>query len=407
MRLKPGAFVATVCVAHVLTMLGFSAFPALLPQFTTLWSLTSTEGGMVNSAFFLGYTVVVPFLVSLTDRVDSRRIYLASALLGGAANLGFAFFAHDALSAAVYTALYGVSLAGTYMPGLRLMSDHLAPEKVARATGYYTASFGLGAAISYVFSDAIASLSGWPWVFIGAAVSGVIALLLILAVAPPAPPTGPHRGWVSLIDPRPVFRNRSVMAYSICYGLHCVELFTVRSWVVAFLAATAARGPAEPLWLAPAMVAALLTLVGVPASIGGNEVAIRTGRRRAIAWAMAVSGLLAVAVAFASAFAYWVAALLAIVHGCAIMADSAALTAGAFGAARPAERGITMAVHSTLGFGGAMIGPLAFGAVLDVVGRDGATGWATAYGSLALVVFLGPLVLWRLKPAAVSGDRPE
>lgn len=405
MRPKPSAFVAAICAAHVLTMLGFSAFPALLPQFTSLWSLTSTEGGMVNSAFFLGYTVAVPFLVSLTDRVDSRRIYLASALLGTAANLGFALFAHDALSAAAYTALYGVSLAGTYMPGLRLMSEHLPPEKVARATGYYTASFGLGAAISYVYSDALASHFGWPSVFAGAAFSGVIALLLILAVAPPAPPSGPHRGWISLIDPRPVFHNRSAMAYSICYGLHCVELFTVRSWVVAFLAATAGRGPSEPLWLAPAMVAALLTLLGVPASIGGNEAAIRTGRRRAIAWAMAISGLLAIAVAFASTVAYWIAALLAVVHGCAIMADSAALTAGAFGSARPAERGITMAVHSTLGFGGAMIGPLAFGAILDAAGRDGASGWATAYGSLALVVFLGPVVLWRLTPAAVPGDR--
>jgi hypothetical protein len=49
----------------------------------------------------------------------------------------------------------------------------------------------------------------------------------------------------------------------------------------------------------------------------------------------------------------------------------------------PGERGITMAVHSTLGFGGAIVGPLIFGAIVDLFGRDGALGWGLAYGHVA------------------------
>jgi MFS family permease len=85
--LGPAGFVAVLSFGHVLTMIGFSAFPALLPQFIDLWDLSSIEGGMVNSAFFLGYTLAVPLLVSLTDRIDARRIYVASAFLGVAANI--------------------------------------------------------------------------------------------------------------------------------------------------------------------------------------------------------------------------------------------------------------------------------------------------------------------------------
>jgi MFS family permease len=403
--LRPVVFVAVLSFGHVLTMIGFSAFPALLPQFIELWNLSSIEGGMVNSAFFLGYTLAVPLLVSLTDRIDARRIYVASAFLGVAANTGFALLARDAVSAAGFMMLYGVSLAGTYMPGLRVLGEHLPAATMARSTAYYTSSFGLGAAISYVLADVLADRFGWPAAFATAAVSSLLAGLLMQAVAPAWRPPASTRGWLAVVDPRPVFRNRSAMAYSICYGLHSLELFTVRSWIVAFLAAAALRQAADPAVLTPAAVAALLTLLGVFASIGGNEIAIRSGRRRAIGWAMVASAGLAFAVASASALAYWLTVVLVVVHGIAIMVDSAALTAGAFGSARPGERGITMAVHSTLGFGGAIVGPLIFGAIVDLFGRDGALGWGVAYGHVGLVVLLGPVVLWRLKPEALPGDR--
>ena len=403
--LGPALFVAVLSFGHVLTMLGFSAFPALLPQFTELWSLSSIEGGMVNSAFFLGYTLAVPLLVSVTDRVDARRIYVASALLGVAANLGFAALANDAASAAAFMALYGVSLAGTYMPGLRVLGEHLPPTMIARATAYYTSSFGLGAAISYVLSDMLAQRFGWPAAFVTAGLASLVAGLLMLAVAPAWPPPATGRGWLAVVDPRPVFRNRSAMAYSICYGLHSYELFTVRSWIVAFLAAAALRQGAEPDLFTPAIVAALLTLLGMFASIAGSEIAIRGGRKRAIGWAMVVSASLAIAAGSASALAYWLTVMLVIAHGIAIMADSAALTAGAFGSARPGERGITMAVHSTLGFGGAIVGPLLFGAIVDLAGREGALGWGLAYGHLGLIVLIGPFVLWHLRPQSLPGDR--
>jgi MFS family permease len=403
--LGPVAFVAVLSFAHVLTMLGFSAFPALLPRFTELWDLSSIEGGMVNSAFFLGYTVAVPLLVSVTDRIDARQIYVASAFIGVAANLGFALLAHDASSAAAFTALYGVSLAGTYMPGLRVLGEHLPPTMIARATAYYTSSFGLGAAISYVLSDALAERFDWPAPFLVAGLSSVLAALLVLAVAPALRPPVTGQSWIAVIDPRPVFRNRSAMAYSICYGLHSFELFTVRSWIVAFLAAAALREGSDPGVFAPAMVAALLTLLGMFASIAGSEIAIRTGRRRAIGWAMVVSAAFAIAAGSASALSYWLIVVLVVGHGMLVMVDSAALTAGAFGSARPGERGVTMAVHSTLGFGGAIIGPLLFGAIVDVFGRDGALGWGLAYGHLGLVVLIGPVILWWLKPQSLPGDR--
>jgi MFS family permease len=402
---RPAAFVFAMCLAHVLTMLGFSSFPTLQPLLTREWGLSGAGAGAVNSAFFAGYTLAVPLLVSITDRIDPRRIYLSSLGLAVAGLTGFAFLADGISSAAAFTALYGASLAGTYMPGLRIMGEALPPVRMARATSFYTSSFGLGAALSYFATAQLAAHIDWRGIYAAAALCSAAAALIVWSTAPPGRPHAPERPWLAVLDPRPALRNRSALAYSLCYGLHSLELFTVRSWIVAFLAAVAVRQGTATGALTPASVAALLTLLGVGASIGGNETAIRTGRMRAIGVTMVASGGLAVAVAVAALYSYWLAAGLAVAHGCLIMFDSATLTAGAFGSAPPAQRGITMAVHSMIGFGGAIFGPLVFGGIVDVVGRETGAGWSLAYGHLALYVVFGPLILSLLAPSRIAGDR--
>lgn len=119
--------VAAACAAHVLTMLSFSSFATLLPQFRVLWGLSNTEAGWISASFFFGYVAAVPVLVGLTDRMDARRIYLGSALLMAVANFGFAALADGFWSATALRALAGVAVAGTYMPGLKLLTDHPSP----------------------------------------------------------------------------------------------------------------------------------------------------------------------------------------------------------------------------------------------------------------------------------------
>jgi len=366
--------------------------------------MTSTQGGIINSALFAGYTIAVPFLVSLADRIDARKIYLASVLTGAMAHLGFSAFADNVTTASLFRALYGVSLAGTYMPGLHIIGTHLPAAVVPRATGFYTATFSLGAAVSYIISDTAAAALGWEAVFLIAAGTSVLAAIVMVLAAHPCKPHNQAGPWLTTLDPRPVFRNKSAMGYSICYALHSYELFTVRSWLVAFLSVAALSGGAGVNYATPAIVAAAMTLAGVFASIGGNEVAIRTGRLRSITFAMVISGVIALAVAGASHLAYLLCIAFVLIHGVTIMLDSAALTAGAFGSAKPSERGITMAVHSTLGFGGAIIGPFVFGLIVDLFGSNNGAGWAVAYGHMALVVFAGPLVLKWFKPQALAGD---
>jgi MFS family permease len=138
---KPSSvlLVLTFCIAEALLMAGFALVPSLLPQLSQRWSLSATAGGWLGGIFFLGYILAVPVLVSLTDRIDARRIYLAGATVSALALTGFANFADGLASGLGWWWLAGLGLAGTYMPGLKALTDRLPVAVQARGSAFYTA----------------------------------------------------------------------------------------------------------------------------------------------------------------------------------------------------------------------------------------------------------------------------
>src|SRR5215470_16340812 len=113
-----------MCAAHVASMLGFSAYATLLPRLQDEWGMSNSEAGFISGMFFAGYMAAVPVLTGLTDRMDARRIYLASSLVAAAALTGFALLVEGVKSAALLQLVAGAGIAGTYMPGLRALTDN-------------------------------------------------------------------------------------------------------------------------------------------------------------------------------------------------------------------------------------------------------------------------------------------
>jgi predicted MFS family arabinose efflux permease len=375
-------------------MLGFSAVPALLPELSAGWHLSATQAGTLTGAFFAGYMVSVPLLTALTDRVDARKIYLAATLIAALANLGLALAARSFASGLALQILAGIGLAGMYMPGLKLLSDHVGGPKQSRFVAFYTSSFGIAASLSFVVAGAVAALLDWRYAF-GLATAGAIAAALLTLFVPRGA-SAPHdgRSLARLLDVRPVLKNRSAMVYVLGYAAHNFELFAIRGWIVTFLVFSQSLQPAgATIWSAPT-VAGVATLLGVITSILGNEVAMRFGRRRFIVLVMLATASLVALIGWVARLPYPVVAFLLLLHAMMMTFDSASLTAGALAAAPAGHRGATMAVHSGLGFGFAFLGALAMGAVLDIAGPNTVFGWGVAFMSVALMDASGAFVVW-------------
>jgi MFS family permease len=398
--------VLAMCAAQACAQIGAFSVAALLPTLIPAWSLTNTEAGWIGGIYYAAYTLVVPVLSSLADRVDPKRIYLASVALTAVAFAGFGWAATGFWSALAFRALMGAGWAGSYMPGLKALSDCAEGPQLSRAVAAHAAAVGVSGALSFGVAGAVNAWLGWQWALVPGALGAALAFALALVGLPAHPPRAgaEHRG--ALLDFRPVFRNRSALAYSVAYGVHTWEMSALRAWVVTFLAFVAARSAGAWTPAAPATVATAMGLLGVWASIWGNELAIRFGRRRFIVGTMLASAAMAGIIGFAAALPYALAAALVLAYAMLIWSDSSSLTAGSAGSAAPGHRGATLAVHSTLGYAGGFLGPLALGATLDLVGGPSPIGWGLAFGHVTLAVLAGWLAFVWLRPADLAGDRP-
>lgn len=395
--MSAGRIVLLACLAEALSMTLFATFPALIPVLLPEWRLSNSEAGLISGVFFGGYMAAVPVLSSLTDRLDARRVYAFSCALGAAGGLGFAFAAHDVYTGLVFHALIGAGLAGTYMPGLKLLSDLIedSPRR-SRYVAFYTSTFGLGMTLSLALVGLIEPALGWRATFLLAAGGPLAAGALVWLALPPSNIAPPPQARPPLLDFRPVFRNRAATGYILGYAVHCYELFGMRSWLVAFLAFSASLQPgASQMPWSAAWLAAALTPLGIASSILGNEIATRRGRRPLILSAMLLSALSACLIGFLAPLPWPLVVFALALYLVLIMGDSAALTNGVIAAAPPHVRGGTMAVYSFLGFGGGMIGPLVFGAVLDLAGGNASVrAWGLAFASLGVVGAIGPAALF-------------
>ncbi|UCH73927.1 MAG: MFS transporter [Rhodospirillales bacterium] len=403
--------VLAMCLAMAASLLGFSTFGAVTPTLISEWGLSKTEAGFLNGVFFAGYVAGVPFLVGGTDRIDARRIVLLGFLASTLSLVGLAL-ATGFWSAAIFRILGGLGFAGCYMPGLKALLDRYRGTHPSRAVSFYTASYALGVGASFWLSGAIAAAYGWRWAFGAMCVGPLVGLAIASTVLRPAQDSSRLRDWFRVPDFRPVFANRRAMGYIFAYTLHTGELFVFLSWVVAFLTFTAALHPVTAAgWDIP-LISAVVSLVALPSSIIGNELAIRYGRRRVVLAVMLATALAAMLTGISPAISFPAATLFCLVYGTLIAMDSSALTAGTIGAADEGARGATMALHSCLGFGGGAVGPLLLGVVLDLSGGgETVSSWGAGFAAIAVLTLAGPLALLRLvrapagEPAAIPKGR--
>ncbi len=397
--LTPRRLVALMCLSQVLVQIGAYAWPALLPAFMTRWHLDNSAAGWITGIFYGAYTLAVPLLVSLTDRIDAKRVYLFGVATTVLAHAAFAFVVDGFWSAFAARALAGIGWAGSYMTGLKLLSDRVEGRLMARAVAGHAAGVGVAGALSFVFADTLARAYGWQAAFGAAAACAATAFVLVFVLAPAHARRARTKEPAPVLDFRPVLRNRAAMAYALAYCVHTWEMNALRGWAVAFLAFAAAGSTQAP-WMAPAAIATLMALLGTVASVLGNEAALAWGRPQLIRAAMYGSIVCALTIGFVGATSYGIAVGLVLLYGVLVWLDSSSLTAGTTTSAEPDRRGATLAIHSMLGYAGGFVGPLAFGWMLDLAGGMSPRAWGLAFAGVGVVVLAGHFGSEALRRAA-------
>jgi len=390
-RIRSAAYTPFMLLAQICALLGFACYAVVLTPLQEEWRLNNLQSGLIASAFFFGYMLAVPLATALTDRIDARKVYFCGGALASSGLFGMAFLANGFSTALFWMAMNGAGLAATYMPGLKILSDRIQGGELTRHIAFYTAFFGIGTGLSYLCSGWIYAAYGWHAVFAWTALAPLAAVAIVFFCIPPLASAqwhGPINLRLQDIFPiakwKVVLQDRNAAGFILGYTAHTLELFASRSWLVAFFGFCAAYA-GQSFLLAATTLAGIVNFFAVPASILGNEVALRIGRQKWVCIVMLISAVCGIALAASTGQSWWLIVFLAVAHAILIMADSATLTAGLVISARSDIKGAAMGLHSLMGFGGGLVGPAIFGFVLDLSGsRSSPNAWIWAYGSIVM-----------------------
>ncbi len=377
--------VATIALAQLFgTSLWFSANSAA-DGLMRSWGATASDIGWLTSAVQAGFIAgtLALSLGGLADRFRASKIFVACAVAGAVLNACFAWLAQDVVSGAVLRFFVGVSLAGIYPIGMKLIVSW-EPARTGQALALLVAMVTLGTALPH-FLRASGGELPWQWAVTASSVLALAGALLIRALG-----DGPH-----LQAPSPVaraarggrpsvltaFRIGQYRAAATGYFGHMWELYAF--WTIVPLLAVATGLSERFSAIGTAGLSFVIIGIGALGCLVGGWLSRRIGSAKVALGSLALSGACAVVFAlFWQALPAEILLVVMLVWGASVVADSPQFSAlSAMSCPRNLVGG-ALAIQNAIGF------------AITIVSIAGAT---------ALFDQIGPPAAWLLIPGPIVG----
>ncbi len=377
--------------AELLGMSPWFTGSAVAPELVARWALTETQVGGLSTAVQLGFVVgtALAALLNLADVVPARR-YFAWAAVAAAVSNAALVWAPTYPAAMATRALTGLCLAGVYPPAMKMAATWFRARR-GLAVGTVVGALTVGKAAPYLWrlvpDAAVESV-----VFASSAAAAMAALLIALFWHD-GPFAFPSRrfswGLVSEVVAAPRWR----LATGGYLG-HMAELYAYWTWIPAFVAASAVAWAGDPVAANASWVSALsfgTIAVGGIGCVWGGLASDRLGRERLVIFAMAMSGLCALAIGLAFGRTPWLLAPLALAWGFFVIADSAQFSVLVTESVPSHAVGTALTVQVCVGF---LLTTITIQMVPPLVAW---AGWRAAFAFLAVGPAVGILSIRRLQ----------
>lgn len=358
------------------------------------WGISVADIGWLTNAVQAGF-ILGTFLIAATglaDRFKASSIFVCAAILGAAFNFCFAWLATDLSEALVYRFLVGMSLAGIYPIGMKLVIQW-APDQAGQALARLVAMLTLGTALPYALNGLFNALA-WQAIISFSSVLALIAAALVFKLGDAS--QAQKNKVLQQTTSRPkaiqkksgtfaVFKIAKFRAAAVGYFGHMWELYAFWAMLPLFI-----QKSGIPEKLGIPNVALLSFAVIASGAIGcllGGYVARQRGSADAALGALWISGLSCLAFVVGWRFLpAWGLLTILVIWSISVIADSPQFSALSAQACPPEKLGAALAIQNAIGFAITIVSITLTSYAFDFIGLDAA--WILLIGPvLGLVGF--------------------
>lgn len=390
-----------LALAELLAMAVWFSASAVVPALTEAWQLDADGQSWLTMSVQVGFVVGAfgSAVLTLADRIPSKRFFTGAAFAAVITTALIPLIANELIIALVLRFLTGVFLAGVYPIGMKIVASWTRKDR-GLGIGLLVGALAIGSGAPHLLR-AFGSIDDWQAVLYMAAGSAAIGGLIALFFVEEGPyrSPSPRFQWSHIND---VISNREVMLANLGYLGHMWELYAMWTWIPAFLLASFSITGDDPR-LASVLAFAILAVGGLGSLLAG-VFADRVGRTTVTTLSLVVSGVCSVLIGFLFAGSPLLIAIVALIWGFAIVADSAQFSASVSELADKSLVGTALTLQTSMGFLLTLFSIRLVPVVESMVGWQ----WTFAFLALGPIVGIWAMLTLRRLPAAIklaSGNR--